>query len=228
MRSCTSRATRSDGAYAASAATSRLSREEPDTFPPLESIEDVRGPREHVAARDASSEGLHAPAPFPHRHLDRAGEESAAAQTLAAAKPTPDYVTIVLTQDVARTPDQTWARIGDYCAISVWFKVDCAITGGDGKGVGTVRSLRNGAVTEIMVAKTPYSYTYTQPATTILYHGTLAVEPADGGAHSRIVYTLFYDVAPLTTAQARQADRRQRTARFGAALDKMKEMAETP
>lgn len=153
---------------------------------------------------------------------------AAAAQTPGAAKPTPDYVTIVLTQDVARTPDQTWARIGDYCAISVWFKVDCAITGGDGKGVGTVRSLRNGAVTEIMVAKTPYSYTYTQPATTILYHGTLAVEPADGGAHSRIVYTLFYDAGPLETVEKKVADRASRSQRFKDGLAAMKTMAEAP
>lgn len=150
----------------------------------------------------------------------------AASQT--AAKPTPDYVTIVMTQDVARTPDQVWAKVGGYCTISEWLKLDCAITGGDGKGVGTVRSLRNGAVTEIMVAKTPYSYTYTQPATTILYHGTLAVEPADGGAHSRIVYTLFYDAGPLETVEKKVADRASRSQRFKDGLAAMKTMAEAP
>ena len=79
-----------------------------------------------------------------------------------------------------------------------------------------------------MVAATSHSYSYAQITSPIFYHGTLAVEPMDRGRKSKIVYTLFYDVAPLTTSQARQADRRQRTARFGAALDKMKEMAETP
>ena len=41
--------------------------------------------------------------------------------------------------------------------------------------------LLNGNNNEIMIAATPYSYSYTQPATTILYHGTLAVEPLDRG-----------------------------------------------
>ena len=41
-----------------------------------------------------------------------------------------------------------------------------------------MRQLNNGAVTEMMVAKTPFSYTYIQPLNPAnLYHGTLAVEP---------------------------------------------------
>ena len=35
----------------------------------------------------------------------------------------------------------------------------------------------------------------TDPAgSTILYHGTLAVEPLDRGSKTKIVYTLFYDI----------------------------------
>ena len=151
----------------------------------------------------------------------------AAAQTPGPApSPQPDYAVITLTQDVARTPDQTWAKIGPYCAIADWLKVTCALTAGSGD-VGTIRQL-NGRTLEILVAKTPYSYTYTQPTTTILYHGTLAVEPADGGRHSRIIYTLFYDAAPLATPEKKAADRESRSKRFGAALLVMKAMAETP
>ena len=67
----------------------------------------------------------------------------------------------------------------------------------------------------------------TQPSTTILYHGTLAVEP-DGAGHSRIVYTILYDQEPLGTEEAKAAGRKQRTDRFTAALAKMKSMAEAP
>jgi hypothetical protein len=140
----------------------------------------------------------------------------------------PDYVTIVLTKDVNQTPDKTWAKVGPYCAIQDWFKLPCSIAAGDGNSVGTVRNLKrdNNTIVEVMVAKTPRSYTYTQPATTILYHGTLAAEPADGGRHTRLVYTLFYDAAPLATPEAKAADRASRTKRFSDGLDAMKAMAE--
>ena len=138
-----------------------------------------------------------------------------------------EYTTILLEKTVDRTPDQTWAKIGPYCAIAQWLKVTCVVTAGNGISVGSNRLL-NGNNNEIMVAATPYSYSYTQPTSTILYHGTLAVEPLDRGRKTKIVYTLFYDQAPLATDQAKVENRAQRTKRFGEALDAMKEMAETP
>ena len=146
----------------------------------------------------------------------------AASQAQAA-----EYTTILLEKIVDRTPDQTWAKIGPYCSIAQWLKVTCVITAGNGVSVGSNRLL-NGNNNEIIVASTPYSYTYTQPSTTILYHGTLAVEPLDRGRKTRIVYTLFYDQAPLGTDQAKAENRAQRTKRFNEALDAMKEMAESP
>jgi len=148
--------------------------------------------------------------------------------TLAAAPATAaEYTTIILEKTVNRTPDQTWAKIGPYCAIATWLKVTCVVTAGNGVSVGTNRLL-NGNNNEIMVAATPYSYTYTQPSSTILYHGTLAVEPIDRGQHSKIVYTLFYDQAPLNTPEAKAENRASRSKRFNEALDAMKQMAETP
>jgi Polyketide cyclase / dehydrase and lipid transport len=138
-----------------------------------------------------------------------------------------DYTTILLEKVVDRTPDQTWAKIGPYCAIAQWLKVTCVITAGNGVSVGSNRLL-NGNNNEIMIAATPYSYSYTQPATTILYHGTLAVEPLDRGRKTKIVYSLFYDQAPLGTDQAKAENRAQRTKRFGDAMDTMKAMAESP
>jgi Polyketide cyclase / dehydrase and lipid transport len=138
-----------------------------------------------------------------------------------------EYVTILLEKVVNRTPDQTWAKIGPYCSIAQWLSAPCVITAGNGVSVGTNRRLR-GTTDEIIVAATPYSYTYTQPATTILYHGTLAVEPLDRGRQTRIVYTLFYDQAPLGTDQAKAENRAMRAKRFSEALDAMKAMAESP
>jgi hypothetical protein len=151
----------------------------------------------------------------------------AAAVLISVPAGAAEYTTILLEKVVNRTPDQTWAKIGPYCSIATWLKVTCVITTGNGSTVGSNRLL-NGNNNEIMVASTPWSYSYTQPSSTILYHGTLAVEPLDRGRQTRIVYTLFYDQAPLGTDQAKAENRAMRTKRFGEALDAMKAMAESP
>ena len=154
---------------------------------------------------------------------------AAIAATLLASVPAgaAEYTTILLEKVVNRTPDQTWAKIGGYCAIAQWLKVTCVVTTGNQVSLGTNRLL-NGNNNELMVASTPYSYTYTQPSSAILYHGTLAVEPLDRGRQTKIVYTLFYDQAPLGTEQAKAENRASRTKRFNEALDAMKALAESP
>src|ERR1041384_901860 len=74
----------------------------------------------------------------------------------------PQYTTIKMEIDVARPAAAVWAKVGGYCDISTWLDVDCMIKSGDG-GIGTVRLLRGGQVTEILVGKTDLSYGYTQP-----------------------------------------------------------------
>jgi hypothetical protein len=156
-----------------------------------------------------------------------------AAMAAGPAQAAPEFTTILLEKVVDRTPDQTWAKIGPYCSIATWLKVTCVVTAGNGAGVGTNRRL-NGKTDEIIVAMTPWSYTYAQPMSDvqpespIFYHGTLAVEPLDRGRKTKIVYTLFYDQAPLGTTEAKIANREQRSKRFGDALDAMKAMAESP
>jgi hypothetical protein len=83
---------------------------------------------------------------------------------------------------------------------------------------------KNG-VDEVMVAKTAHSYTYTQPNTTILYHGTLQVVP-DGKGHSKLLYNLMWDQTPLTSDEAKAKDRDQRSKIFTSALATMKSLAE--
>lgn len=150
----------------------------------------------------------------------------------AAMAATPQWTTILLEKVVDRTPDQVWAKIGGYCTIQQWLKLQsCVVTSTNQGSVGTNRRL-NGKTDEIIVAATPYSYTYAQlpsdiqPASPIFYHGTLAVEPLDRGRKTRIVYTLFYDNSNLETAEKKDADRAARAKRFGDALETMKQMAQ--
>lgn len=140
----------------------------------------------------------------------------------------PDYRTIRMEIEVNKPAAEVWAKVGQYCDISKWLDVDCKITSGDG-GIGTVRSLRNGSVLEILIAKTDLSYGYTQPtkegAFYNLYHGFVEAKPLTR-SRSRLIYTLFYDASDKPDEAAKQADITQRRTRFEAALKKMKQIAE--
>lgn len=135
-----------------------------------------------------------------------------------------DYATINLNITVDRPADAVWKKVGGFCDIGAWMKLSCVYTSGSGD-LGTVRRLAN-RIDEVMVGRTRHSYTYTQPASTTLYHGTLAVV-ADGPNRCRLLYSLFYDQSSLATAQAKAADRQQRTKVFTAALESMKKLAES-
>ena len=140
----------------------------------------------------------------------------------------PEYVTIELSIDVAKPAEEVWAAVGDYCDISEWLEVDCEITSGDG-GMGTVRVLAGGRVTEILVAQTDLSYGYTQPAREgqfyNLYHGFMEAKPVSAEA-SRILYTLVYDISDKPDQAAKDADIERRRGMFEAALENMKRIAE--
>ena len=145
----------------------------------------------------------------------------------------PEYVTIKMEIDVAKPAKDAWAKVGaDYCMLSKWIaagrEVPCAVTKGDG-GIGSVRSIANGAVTEVLTAKTELSYGYTQPAKEgkfyDLYHGFLEARPVDAKS-SKLIYTLMYDVSNLADQAAKDADVARRRTQFEGALKNMKAMAE--
>jgi hypothetical protein len=128
---------------------------------------------------------------------------------------------IVVNKPVA----DVWARIGKYCDIGEWLQLACTITSGKDGEVGTVRSIG----TEVLVGKTEYSYTYTQPVRADrpynLYHGTLearAVTPTT----TKLLYTLMYDNSMLADDAAKERDRTQRTTTFTRALQNMKTLCE--
>lgn len=143
--------------------------------------------------------------------------------------PNPHYVSIPLEITVSRPAAEVWKRVGKYCDIEEWLQVPCVITSGKDSEVGAVRSLRGGAVIEILVAKTAMSYTYTQPVREgqryNLYHGTVEAVPVSATT-SKLVYTLIFDNSLLADDAARDKDIQQRTAQFTRALNNMKTLAE--
>jgi hypothetical protein len=155
------------------------------------------------------------------------GMASAAAQTPQPAS----WTTLTFTADINKPADVAWQRIGgkDWCGIAKFLDVKgCKIDSGTGE-LGSIRTIDTGTATlmEIVVAKTPHSYTYAQPFTPIFYHGTMAVEPA-GSGHSKLVYTLIWNENGLPDAVARTAAREGRKVRFQAAVDKMAAAANAP
>ena len=155
--------------------------------------------------------------------------------TVALAAPAraadPQYMTIKMEIDVAKPAAAVWAKVGGYCDITKWLDVtDCMIKSGDG-GIGTVRLLRGGQVTEILISKTDLSYGYTQPVRAgqfyNLYHGFLEAKPVSAQS-SKLLYTLMYDISDKTDEAARKADVAQRRMRFEGALANMKKLAEAP
>ena len=134
-----------------------------------------------------------------------------------------EFVTVPLETTVAAPADAAWKKLSDFCDIGAWMKISCVYTSGSGE-VGSVRLLR-GTVTELMVAKTARSYTYSQPKSPINYHGTVEMRPIDK-AHSRLLYTLVYDAEPLATPEAKAADKASRAKRFNEVLAVMKGIAE--
>lgn len=153
---------------------------------------------------------------------------------IAAQAQTPqpaDWTTLTLTANLNKGVDAAWDKIGgnDWCGIGKYLDVkSCDINSGKGE-LGSVRTINTGTATvvEIVVARTPHSYTYAQPFTPIFYHGTLAVEPVDK-SHSKLVYTLIWNQTAVDDAAAQAAAREGRHTRFQAAVDKMAAAANGP
>ena len=147
----------------------------------------------------------------------------------AAFAAEPEYATIKMEIDIAKPAKEVWAKVGGYCDISKWLNnVDCKITSGDG-GMGTVRVLAGGRVTEILVAQTELSYGYTQPVREgqfyNLYHGFMEARPVNATS-TKMLYTLMYDVSNLADQAAKDADIARRKGMFETALKNMKALAE--
>jgi hypothetical protein len=153
---------------------------------------------------------------------------AASALSTSALAAEPEYQTIKMEINVAKPAKEVWSKVGGYCDISKWLNVDCKITSGNG-GIGTVRVLAGGRVTEILIGATDLSYGYTQPvkegAWYNLYHGFLEAKPVTDKT-SKLVYTLMYDISDKADKAEKDKDIAGRKMRFEGALENMKKMAE--
>jgi hypothetical protein len=156
------------------------------------------------------------------------GAPGTAGTFASSAVEKPTYVVIPMEIMVNRPVAEVWKRVGGYCVISEWIPISlppCTITAGTDNEVGAVRSVGR----EIMVAKTQYSYTYTQPVVAgrpyNLYHGTLEAR-AMTPTTTKLLYTLILDNSMLPDDAAREKDKASRTGLFTKALENMKTLAE--
>ena len=140
----------------------------------------------------------------------------------------PNYVTIPMEITINKPVKDVWARIGKYCDITEWLQLPgtCTMISGKEGEVGSVRSV--GA--EILVAKTEYSYAYTQPVREgrlyNLYHGNLEARPIDAKT-TKILYTLVYDLSLVAGDDAaKAADVERRRTNFMRGMNNMKILAE--
>ena len=157
-----------------------------------------------------------------HAQAPAAGAQPAPA-SIVVAKPTYTFIPLEIT--VNKPAADVWKRVGKFCDIGEWLRINCTITSGTDGELGAVRSVAN----EVLVGKTELSYTYTQPVREgrayNLYHGTLEARPVTATT-SKLVYNLFFDNSMLADDAARERDRAQRSAQFTVALQNMKILAE--
>lgn len=146
----------------------------------------------------------------------------AAVAVAAAAAHAGDYVAIIQETTAAAPADAAWARLNGFCAPAAWLKTTCTIAQGQDGELGAMRRL--GGREQVIVARTPMSYTYADTDPVMLGHGTLEVRPMDA-ANSKLVWTLFYDESSIA-ADARTAERASRAVPVAQALAAMKAAAE--
>jgi hypothetical protein len=156
-----------------------------------------------------------------------AGTANAQTASRSSAVASPTYSSLHLEVTVNKPAAEVWKQFGGYCAVAGWMKTQCTITSGKDGELGAVRTLGGG---EVLVARTPLSYTYTQPVKDgqpyNLYHGTFEARPITATT-SKIIYEFVYDNSMLADDAAREVERAQRTKNFGGRLEGMKVFLET-
>ncbi len=164
-----------------------------------------------------------------------AAAPAAAAPANPLVSTNPNYVTVNMEIAVNKPAAEVWARVGKYCDIGEWLlrnPAGCTLRSGTGE-IGTHRSVGE----EVMVGKTPLSYTYSQTVNFQArgaganrpynhYHGHLEARPVTATT-SKLVYILMYDNSMVPgdeAAKKAEMDRRRTT--FEGALANMKILAE--
>jgi hypothetical protein len=155
-----------------------------------------------------------------------AGTAHAQTASRSSAVASPTYVSLHLETTVNKSAADVWQQFGGYCAVAAWMKNPCSIVSGKDGELGAVRTLGGG---EVLVGRTPLSYTYTQPVKDgqpyNLYHGTFEARPVTATT-AKIIYEFVYDNSMLADDAARAAERAARTKSFGERLERMKAFLE--
>lgn len=149
---------------------------------------------------------------------------TAALAAAAGSARATEYVVIAQEVGVDAPADVAWGKVNGFCAIGGWFRTSCEIIAGQADDVGAVRRIA-GRIDEVMVAKTPWSYSYAQPKSPMDYHGTVQIRPA-GKNQSQLIYTLIYDAEALKTPEAKAEYNASRMKAFAGVLQTMKAQAE--
>ncbi len=138
-----------------------------------------------------------------------------------------DFTAIKVERTANASVDQTWKKIGAFCALRDWLApMTCDITSGTDWDIGSVRSIDKGRRVEVMVAATKYScaYLYTVPDPT-LYHCQLEAI-ADGPNKTKIIYSVIYDQDTKGSAEAKAAFKETRAKQFVPYVETMVKLAE--
>src|SRR5580698_11273297 len=146
--------------------------------------------------------------------VSTANGQTPAAASRSSAVASPTYVSLYMEVTVNRPAADVWKRFGGYCAVAEWMKTPCTITSGKDGELGAVRTLGGG---EVLVGRTEFSYTYTQPVKEgqpyNLYHGTFEARPVTATT-SKLIYEFVFDNSMLPDDAAREADKARRTATY--------------
>ena len=86
--------------------------------------------------------------------------QAAQAAPHSSAVASPTYVSLRMEVTVNRPAAEVWKQFGKYCSVAEWMQTPCTITSGKDGELGAVRTLGGG---EVLVGRTEFSYTYTQP-----------------------------------------------------------------
>ena len=156
-----------------------------------------------------------------------AGTANAQTASRSSAVASPTYVSLRMEVTVNKPAADVWKQFGGFCSVAAWEKTPCTIIPAKEGELGAVRSIGGG---EVLVGRSLFSYTYTQPVKDgqpyNLYHGTFEARPMTATT-SRIIYELVFDNSMLADEAAREADKARRTPTFTRRLERMKVFLET-
>lgn len=106
-----------------------------------------------------------------------------------------DYSKIELEMKLNVSADDAWKKFWpSFCQVHINLGRPCKIVKGNGTDIGSDRDPSgSGGIHEVMIAKSKYSYTYTQTGPNPLYHHSLFEVVPEGPNKSKFVRKWFWE-----------------------------------